>query len=70
LETFFRILIIPTLILVTFCVLCYISTYILNNSMVNDYLININVNYKKIVHMYYKYRQYTSPSIVEYEESL
>jgi hypothetical protein len=34
------------------CVLFYISTYIFNDSMVNDYLTNINANYKKVVRMY------------------
>jgi len=40
-----------------FRVLFYFSTYIFNGSLVNDCLTNINANHRKIVHMYYKYRQ-------------
>jgi hypothetical protein len=54
------------------CVLFYISNYIFNDSMVNDYLININANYKNVVYMHYLYRQYHdyNKSKVEYNESL
>ena len=40
------------------CVLFYISSYIFNDSMVNDYLTNIKANYKNVVYVYYIYRQY------------